>query len=172
MGKVFVFIKYEKLKYENSTLCIAKIDGTSIEQLTDGKGIITEAVFSRNGTDIIFCMAKTYSKNSPIGITNAHEFDIYTINRFSKKVTKITSLGAYGVRHISEVNSDYILFDLISGQKGGIYLIERNNPNTPKKIVPANNPRGDESYYGCPNYNPSLDILIYCTIRIIFNETF
>ncbi len=64
-GKKILFIKYTD--YTRSTLCMAELDGSGIQELTDGKDIITEAIFSKQPGKILFCKALEYAKYSPSG---------------------------------------------------------------------------------------------------------
>jgi hypothetical protein len=151
-GENIVFVKYKKGDFEKSTLCIAKNDGTKIEKLTEETEIITEAIFSNNKKDIIFCKAKEYAKHSPLGIVSAHNFDIYSINRFTKHIAKLSNIDAYGIHSVSEVDTSFVLFRVDAGNEGGIYSLEKTNPSVLKRIVPLNDPRKDGSMYDDPVY--------------------
>ena len=91
-GEKIVFIGYENKNANNCALYIANSDGTNMEQLTEGNEIISEAIFSNYGNNVIYLKANEYKHYSPIGVDQAHDFDIYSIDLNYKKVTKVTNL--------------------------------------------------------------------------------
>ncbi len=159
-GKNIVFIKYNSNDVTKSILYKAKSDGTNITQLTDGNTLITEGDFSINNEQIVFCKANEYSKNSPIGLRSAHQFDIYSINTDKKNISRLTSLNAYGLNHLSVLDSSFI-FRLEAGQKGGMYQISKQTPDKLEKLIPSNNPRKDESLYYAPTYSQKFRTFVF-----------
>lgn len=153
-GKSMLFIKYLNSKFEKSTLCISKIDGTEVRELTDGSEIITEAIFSKDGKEILYCKAREYASHSPIGVKNAHNFDVYSINIFSKQERRLTNLDAYKVNSISEIDTTYVLLYIYADENSGMYSFEKRNPSLMKKIVPVNIPR-EENLFSNPAYSSS-----------------
>jgi Tol biopolymer transport system component len=103
-GKKIVFIKSRRGS-ETGSLCIARSDGSRIQQLTDNEHLITEAIFSLDGKSIYFCMANVYKKYSPIGRTAPHDLDIYAININSGQIDKVSQLKLYSLSGISELDS-------------------------------------------------------------------
>jgi len=156
-----VFIEYEKKNATNCTLCIANADGSEIRRLTKGNEIITEAIFSSNDSLIIFCKANEYDKYSPLGHKQAHNFDIYSVNILNGDIKKISNLNSYGMYQISEIDSSNYLMHVYAGPDGGMFLFSKDDPGNLKRIVPANNPRGDASMYDSPLYSPKSDILAF-----------
>jgi len=160
-GNHVLFVKHNVNILRGSTLCLANLNGSNVENLFKANEIITEAIFSANTQEIIFCMAAQYSKHSPIGIKQAHNFDIFSINLADKKVTKLTNFEAYGINNICEAGSDYILFRMEAGENSGIYSFEKKDPLKLKKIVPSNNPRQNESLYRDPVYDKNYSSLVF-----------
>lgn len=160
-GRSILFIGYDPKKVTNSSIFSSKADGGMVKQLTKGNEIITEAIFSGRGDSLIYyCKANEYQKHSPLGITNAHNFDIYSINTKNNQVTKLSNLDAYGVSSISEVQNDFMLFHIGAGEESGIYTFEIGNPIRLKKISPTNKPRRDEQY-GHPAFDSFHNVLIF-----------
>jgi Tol biopolymer transport system component len=139
-GKGIVFIKHLKKSFGESVVCIANRDGTEIQELTQGRELVTEAVFSTKGDDAVYYSCKRYNDSS----TKKSErdpggFDIYAVNLDDKKTTKLTNLNARGIESISEINEKYILFHLTARKKGGgIYSFEKDKPGRALAIFPAN----------------------------------
>src|SRR5690554_709244 len=75
-GRKFLFIEYNIENLETSSLCLSDNNGSSVEYLIRGKGIITEAIFSEESDKIFFLMAKNYEVYSPTGIPDSHNYDI------------------------------------------------------------------------------------------------
>jgi hypothetical protein len=159
-GNKIVFIGYEKGDANNSSLYLANSDGTSIVSLTSGTGIITEAIFTTNET-VIFLKANEYEKYSPIGVKDAHDFDIYSIHLPSKEISRLSNINAYGINHISVVDSNRILLRLEEGPNGGIYLFSRSEPETSRRLPFKDSPLKDESMYYNPVYSQEYNVLAF-----------
>lgn len=145
-GKTFLFIESDSNNIENATLCISNIDGSNTKHIIKDNCIITEAIYSFNSEEILYCRANEYSQNSPVGRKDAHGFDIYSFNLLSNRKSKITNLKAYGINNIVEYKNG-ILFHMESGSNGGIYISEKQKI---KEYNPLNNPRKDKSLYNNP----------------------
>ena len=152
-GKKIVFIKYFKKSFGESTVCIANSDGTGIQELTHGGELVTEAIFSAKGGELLYCSTKQYNSSKKKGTTNARGFDIYTIGVGDRKVTKLSQLNARGIDNLSEINEKYILFHLNAGKKSGIYSFERNNPARALRIFPVNGTQ-EANLLDKPGYAP------------------
>ncbi|MCO6499857.1 MAG: hypothetical protein J5I47_05695 [Vicingus serpentipes] len=156
-----VFIEYDKSDMQNSSLCVVKIDGTNKQYLIKNQGIVSEAIFSRYGNEILFTKANEYTKSSPIGVNAAHDFDIYSINLASNEVTKLSNMNAYSIHQLFEVDSNHLLFYTFDPEKGGMMLFNRDYPEEIKRIVPVNNPRGDAAMYDSPIYSEKFNMLAF-----------
>lgn len=159
-GKKIVFIGYEKDDVDKSSLYLANSDGTNIVRLTNGTGIFTEAVFMTDET-VLFLKANEYGKYSPIGVKDAHGFDIYSIHLPSKEVSRLSNISAYGINHISVVDSNRILLRLEEGPDGGIYLFSRDHPEASRRLPFVNSPLKDESMYYNPIYSQEYNVLAF-----------
>jgi len=161
-GQKIIFIEYDKADLYNNSLFIANSDGTNIQYLTGGDGIITEAIFSNYGEEILFCKANKYSKYSPIGVKAAHDYDIYSINLSNMEVVKLSNLKAYSLHHIFEMDSDNLLMHIFDSEKGGIGLFNKNEPDKFNKIVPLNNPRETVSeLFNTPIYSEKFNKMAF-----------
>ncbi len=160
-GKKILFIEYDKLDMQSSTLCISNSDGTSVEQLVEGRGIISEAIFSEFGDEIFFTSANEYSKSSPIGIKAPHGYDIYSISLGSKELKKLSQLNAYGLHHLFELDSNSLLLHKGAGKDGGMMLFEKKRPQDLTRIVPENDPRNDPSLYDTPVHSSRLNKMVF-----------
>jgi hypothetical protein len=160
-GSYILFILYNSKNIESSTLCKAKSDGSEIQYLTDGKSIITEAIFTNENNKIIYCQANKYSKYSPIGVKDAHDFDIYFLNCINKETKRLTNFKAYGLNNLSEVDSTQIIFYLYEGINGGIYCLEKDKPNQMRLITPINDPRKGTNMYTNPAYSTKYRLLVF-----------
>jgi len=123
-----LFIENSLTNIKNSTLCIASPNGKNITKLTSNSGIITEAFFRENNTEIIFCKANEYKNYSPIGRKMAHNFDIYSLNIQSKQIVKLTNLKAYSINYVKEIEKK-IVFQVNSQLYNGIFALPNNNSN-------------------------------------------
>ena len=137
-GKKIVFIKHFKKSFWESIVCIANSDGTGIQALTHGGELVTEAIFSAKGGDVLYCSAKQYNSSKKKHTTDVRGFDIYTIDTGDGKVTKLSTLNALGIDNLSEINEKYILFHVNASKKSGIYSFEKDNPVRALRIFPVN----------------------------------
>jgi hypothetical protein len=160
-GESILFIEYNNTDVQKSTLCIAKSDGTVIKRLTEDDEIITEAIFSKNKNEILFCKANKYDKNSSIGIKAAHGFDIFRLNYLTKEISRVTNLNAYNISSLSEIDSAQILFNLDGGPDGGMYSVSAGITKELKRFQTANDPRKDESMYSNPKYIEKYNIIVF-----------
>lgn len=160
-GQKIVYIEHDLTDRDNSSLCVASSDGTGAVVLLEGKGIVTEAIFSEFENEILFCKANEYTKSSPIGVKAAHDYDIYSINLFSMEVNKLSNLKAYSMHHLFEVDSNYLLAHLYAGEEGGVMLFDKNYPEETKRVEPTNNPRGDASIYHSPIYSKKFNMMTF-----------
>lgn len=123
-GQKIVFLA-SKLNSLTSSIYTIGINGDSLMQITSGKTLIMEAVFSKNGESIYFTQANEYASYSPIGRKAPHDFDIYNIRLNDKK---ISNLNAYSLSGISDVDSTRLLLSLRDSDNGIFFM---------KKIDPA-----------------------------------
>jgi WD40 repeat protein len=137
-GKKIVFIKHFKKSFWESTVCVSRRDGTGVQELTHGGELVTEAIFSATGGDVLYCSTKQYNSSKTKGTTDVRGFDIYTIDVRDRKATKLSKLDGLGIDNLSEINEKYILFHLNAGKKSGIYSFERDNPARTLRIFPIN----------------------------------
>ena len=159
-GKRIVFIGDVKSGNKGGSIFVANSDGTHIERLITGNGIITEAVFSSCNNEIIYIKANEYGKSSQLGKNQAHDVDIYTVNLSDKKVKQITNLKAYGLFQVSEFDcNNFLLF--LSGPEGGMFTLPKKDQSKLNQIAPANNPRGDLSLYYLPRYSQKYGTLAF-----------
>jgi Tol biopolymer transport system component len=137
-GKKIVFIKHLKKVFGESTVCVSNSDGTNVKELTPGGELVTEAVFSAQGNDILYCTSKQYNTSKKKRTTDVRRFDIYAVNINDKQTRQLSKLNAVGIDNLSEINEKYLLFHLTSGKKSGIYSLEKDNPSHAQKIFPDN----------------------------------
>lgn len=161
ISKKILFIGRPKNLSFNSVIYVANPDGTQIEKLTDGKEIISEAIFSQCEDKIYYCKANEYGHSSPIGSDEAHDLDIYSINLLDKKVEKVTNLNAYGIFHISEFDCKNILMFIPQRPEGGMVVFPKDATKALYSINPINNPRGDLSMYDTPVYSKKYNTLAF-----------
>jgi hypothetical protein len=137
-GRKIVFIKQFKKSFWESIVCVANSDGTGVQELTHGGELVTEAIFSAKGNEVLYCSAKQYNSNKKKHTTDVRGFDIYTMNLGDRKATKLSKLDALGIDNVSEINEKYILFHVNAGKKSGIYSFERDSPERALRIFPVN----------------------------------
>jgi len=152
-GKKIVFIKRFKKSLWESTVFVSNSDGTGIKELTHGGELVTEAIFSSRGGDVLYCSAKQYNSSKTKHTTDVRGFDIYAIDAGDRKATKLSKLNALGIEHLSEINEKYILFHLNAGKKSGIYSFEKDNPANTLKIFPVNGTQ-ESNLLDKPGYAP------------------
>jgi len=125
-GQKIVFLT-SKLNSLTSSIYTIGINGDSLMQITSGKTLIMEAVFSNTGESIYFTQANEYASYSPIGRKAPHNFDIYEISLNDKKASKVSNLNAYSLSGISDVDSTRLLLSLRDNDDG-IFFIKKTDP--------------------------------------------
>ena len=162
-GKKIVFNKCYRKNALISEICIANSDGSEIEQLTNMKENITDAIFSSYSNEIFFFKATEYSNYSPLAPKQAHGFDIYSLDLETKEVKKISKLNAYGLYYLSEYDSTKLLITIKGGYDGGIFLCQKEPFKLLKRIIPKNNPINDPSSYYAVAYSAIFNIMVFIT---------
>jgi hypothetical protein len=142
---------------ETSDLCSINLDTKQITKLTEGKNYITEATFTKNGDEILYCIAGSIKNFSPMARKAPHEIDLYSMKSDGSNSKKLTDFSAYQFTGITaNQKGDTILCKLIDNHKGieGIYLLSLSD-TIPTKIEAINNPRPEigTSFYGTPAYS-------------------
>jgi WD40 repeat protein len=137
-GKKMVFIKHFKSKFWMGAVCVSNLDGTGVEELTQGGEFVTEALFSARGSEVFYCSSQQYNTSKTKGTTTVRGFDIYTINLADRKVTRLSNLNAPGIDNLTEINDKYLLFHLNGAKRSGIFSFEKENPARVLRIFPAN----------------------------------
>lgn len=160
-GEKFVFIKYDKKDLKSSSLCVSENDGKTYEYLIKDAGIITEAIFSEEGDQLFFLMAKTFESFSPIGIADTHDFDIYSYDFITEETIRISKIDAYKLEYLSLFDRNNLMFFKYEGTNGGMFLFNLEQKMIKERIVPKNNPRGDASLYYNPAYSDSFQQLAF-----------
>lgn len=141
------------------TLLIVDLRGNILDSMSVRDGIITEALFSNDGQEILFCFAKEFDHYSPIVPSAPHGVEIYSMNLLQKKAIKLTDLNAYQLENLEVIGNDTLMFDMI-GDSSGLFLWLKSSGYmiaTP----PVNNPRGDSSYYYSPVYCSKTNTLVF-----------
>jgi Tol biopolymer transport system component len=159
-GDKIVYLVH-KINCVNGNVFIANSDGTNVQQLTYGNQIITEAIFSINDKEIYYCKANEFDRYSQIGIKNAHNFDIYSINLIDKMISRLSYLKSYGINSISDIDEKCLLMRIEEGPNSGMYLFFKEDSSKFKRIVPINNPRNNASYYYTPIYSDTLKTIVF-----------
>src|SRR5690606_24656754 len=153
--------RYEKKDLKTSSLCISENDGKTYEYLIKDTGIITEAIFSKDGDQLFFLMAKTFESFSPIGIADTHNFDIYSYNFITEEIIKLSNIDAYKLEYLSLFDKNNLMLFKYEGTNGGMFLYNLDQKIITERVVPENNPRGDASLYYHPVYSDSFQQLAF-----------
>jgi hypothetical protein len=159
-GSSILFIKSYSDKILKSSLCTAQRDGSNVRTQLMVNEIITEAIFSKNGKEIIFCKANQFDNYSPLARKSPHGFDIFSYGISTRTVKKITSLNAYNILHISEIDSTHLLFRVEAAQESAIYMVVKEHPEDLIRILPTNRLREDYQYSN-PVFNQNANVLIF-----------
>jgi|21_taG_2_1085346.scaffolds.fasta_scaffold10425_3 hypothetical protein len=159
-GEKILFLEYDKINLENVIICLADVDGSNMQRLTEGSESIITAIFSEYSDEIIYVKANEYGKSSPIAKEQAKGMDIYTVNILTKEVKKITDLNAYGIWHLFEMDSLTLLTHM-AGPEGGMCLIDKEEPTKYNRIVPKNNPRKNASLYYTSVYSEKYNLMVF-----------
>ena len=167
----FVFIEYNLNSPETSSLCISNNDGSNIQYLIKNKGIITEAVFSEEGDKIFFLMAKRFGSYSPIGVSDSHNYDIYSYDILERKITKVSNIDSYKLAQLSVFDKENLLIYQFAGTSGGMFLFNMGSSKM-KKIIPANDPRDDPSLYNSPIYSKEFNLMAFIAPYQIYTMNF
>ncbi len=110
-------------------LSIADIDGNNKEVIMKTSDV-QNPFLCENDTDILLTEYSEFSNSSPIAKKSSHGFDIYKINRFTKKVKKISKLNSYLVYVTCQVNKNSFLSYSYDENGGGIFLFDENKEDT------------------------------------------
>lgn len=141
------------------SILIVDLEGNILDSMSVREGIITEAKFSNDGQEVLFCRAKEFEHYSPIVPSAPHGVDIYSLNLLQKTITKVTDLNAYQLENLEVIGNDTLMFDMM-GDSSGLFLWRKSSGHmiaTP----PVNNPRGDSSYYYSPVYCSKTNTLVF-----------
>jgi Tol biopolymer transport system component len=167
-GKKILFIKHKRTSISESIVCIANRDGTNVQPLTPGDELITDAVFSNNGSAVLYCSSKKYkkyNKSKTKVTTEAHGFNIYAINVDERKDTQLTNHDALGIDNITEINDKYILFHWTANKKSGIFSFEKDSPERILRIFPINGTQ-ESNLLVNPGYAPDRFILFVANAEL------
>lgn len=153
---------------KKGAIFMCDISGKNKQQLSAGMNIITEAVFSRDGNSIFFCMANEYAAYSPIGVKAPHGTDIYNLRLIDNEISKISNLNAYDINSISELNDKSIMMRFEASKNAGIVLLSKDSGNIVNRIVPVNNPRKLPDIYYMPTFSEKFQTLVFTAPYEIF----
>jgi hypothetical protein len=127
-NKKVVFLQFSDTNERNSKICVANIDGTGMEVVMENSDA-GRPFLCDNDTDIIFTEASVFGSYSPVSKASRHGFDIFKVNRFTKKVKKISKLDAYILDVTSQITKDsYLAYSYDDGD--GIFLFSENQRDT------------------------------------------
>jgi hypothetical protein len=149
------------------TILIVDLIGNPLDSIVVSGGIITEAKYSNDGEEILFCRAREFAHYSPIVPSAPHGVDIYSLNLRERTVSKLTDLDGYVVKDLEVIGNDTILFNM-KGDSSGLYLLKRS-AKVLMGIPPVNNPRGDLGYYYSPIYCSITNTLIFAAPYQIYS---
>jgi hypothetical protein len=156
-----VFIGKSKDTSSNTNVYIANADGSDRERVTDGKEMITEAIYSKCDNKIYYVKANTFGHYSPIASDTPHGMDVYSIDLKSRDIDNVTHLNEYGLFSLSEFDCNNLLFYIPVQEKGGMILFPKDRKSIFSRINPANNPREDLSMYYTSVYSAKYNVLAF-----------
>lgn len=151
-GKEIAFLKINKKNFGDRTICVAKSDGSNLRELTAGNEIIENIVVSQYYDSVlIYTRAGEISKGSPLGRTQPHDYNIYSINYRTDVIRQISIFkGIYNMNKLSEVDSNLFVVGMAPN---GMFFLRRDEPDRRFSFVPKDNPRGDSTLYYSPSYS-------------------
>jgi Tol biopolymer transport system component len=155
-----LFTRRRTSEFGSTVLCMADSTCQKVVEILSVQGFITDAIFSDNGENIIFSMAKDFRNYSPLAGPSAHNFDIYSCNLASKKLTKITNFNAYEINSITVKDSCQMLFSM-QNDSAGMYSLSICKPPLIEYLQPKNNPRKDGSLYYTPAFSHTSNSLFF-----------
>jgi len=148
--------------YSNiSAIFMADIDGSSLNRLTNGGEIITDAFFSGYNNEIIFCKADTVARYSPVGHSEPHGDDLYSLSLGNYKIKKLSNLNAYVLADVSELNRDGFLVYSYTGE-GRMYYLSKSKPESLDKIYVKNDTKESPDFlYYHPLYSKKYNTFVF-----------
>jgi Tol biopolymer transport system component len=149
-------------KRNNSLGCsmfIADKDGRNKQEILRDSGEIIEAVFSSCENKIYYIKSNEFGNYSPLGRSQPHNSDVYSIRLSDHKIEQITNLKAYNMYRISEFDCGKITLNMTGSDKKGLLMFTMKDPNQMIDINPLNNPRKDNSFYTTPFYSKKYKIM-------------
>jgi hypothetical protein len=156
-GEKIVFIG-KKFEANIDKVFIANADGSSVQGLFTSKHIY-EAFLSKNRNEIIFNMADTVAKYSPVARKSAHGYDIFSFDIENKITNKLTNFNSYEINGVSDYKTDSLLYN--DKDIDGICAIARNNTSKPRVIIKNDNP-GDMNYmYYYPKFVEKYNVIVF-----------
>ena len=158
-GTRVLFIGSPKNNPFNCSIYIANVDGTEKKNIVYEQGLIGEAVFSECEDKIYYIKSKEFGHSSPVGRSQPHESDIYSVNLKDGKIERITNMNAYSLYRISEYDCNSMIMDLPPSD--GMVKFFKNDPSHLINITPLNNPRQDSTLYDSPIYSRRYNILAF-----------
>lgn len=127
-----------------------------IKEMTDEKGLVTEAAFSPDGQSLFFLEAGVHTNYSPIASERPHEFDIYRVELDTEEIEQITAKAAYDMSDLdltpngealmyrSYDGRDQLIFqDLEDGGETTVTPIGDFDVDVPIIAAPALSPDGE-----------------------------
>ncbi|MCJ0743673.1 TolB family protein [Pedobacter montanisoli] len=133
---------------KQSSVWILDIKKNNLKKVLDNNSLIIEATFSYDNKSLYFTKANDYAGYSPLSRKAAHDFDIYSLNLNNDNISKISNLNAYSLYHITDLNSDQILFAMRS-KDDGVFLYNKKE-NKLKRIVTLNDTINNSKTYSNP----------------------
>lgn len=166
-GYKLTVVRRSLLNLYEQTVLIVDLKGNILDSMNVRDGMITEAKFSNDGQEVIFCRAKKFENYSPIVPSAPHGMDIFSLNLLRKSIVKITDLNAYSLENLEVLGNDTLMFDMM-GDSSGLFLLRKSSGRF-SAATPINNPRGDSTCYYSPVYCSKSHTLVFAAPYQIYS---
>lgn len=160
-GSRILFMGSKRNNEDGCSVFLARPDGTQKREILKDRGEIIEAIFSDCEEKIYYIKSKEFGRSSPLGRSQPHNSDVYSLSLVDGTIQQVTHEGAYSMYRISEFKCDKIMLNMSAGVEKGLLMFAKNNPEQITEINPINNPRKDYSFYNTPFYSQKYNMLAF-----------
>ena len=160
-GSKMLFLGSKRNNEDGCSMFLARSDGTQKREILRDRGEIIEAVFSGCEEKIYYIKSKEFGHSSPLGRSQPHNSDVYSLSLVDGSTQQITHKAAYSMYRLSEFKCDKILLSMSNGIEKGLQMFAKDKPEQITEINPVNNPRKDNSFYNTPFYSQKYNMLAF-----------
>ena len=122
-------------------------------RILKGKENLLDAVFSNDGSEILYIKANSFGNYSPIAAKQFHNVDIYSVSKDGSGDKRLTNFNSYGIFSINNLLNDMYVLKIVDSTHTGIYKLSVNDPQTLIDLNPVKHSEVDNILYYNPCYS-------------------